>query len=173
MKFNPNMYTIFETITGSRLYGTNVEGSDYDKRGVCIPPYEVLLNPFQKFEQLEETVIEDRVIYSLAKFVDLATQNNPNILELLFAPKGFWIKGSWQWEMIVEKRDLFLSRRQELRRIHSSSDAQTEKWPARRLQASRAGREVRLRHQERHAHDEAGLWRYGTSEHWRDHAAVS
>jgi len=110
MKFNPNEHIIFETIAGSHLYGTNIEGSDFDKRGVCVPPYRILFNPFQKFDQLEETVYEDRVIYSLAKFFDLATQNNPNIIELLFAPKGSWIQGSWQWELLVENRNLFLSR---------------------------------------------------------------
>jgi len=38
MNFNPQDYVIFEGITGSRLYGINIESSNTDYRSVCLPP---------------------------------------------------------------------------------------------------------------------------------------
>jgi predicted nucleotidyltransferase len=49
--FNPLDFLIFECITGSNLYGTATPLSDMDYRGICIPPLEVLLNPFMSFDQ--------------------------------------------------------------------------------------------------------------------------
>ena len=49
-QFNPEEYLIFEGIVGSRLYGLANSESDLDKRGVCLPPIEVLIDPFQGFD---------------------------------------------------------------------------------------------------------------------------
>ena len=78
-----NARCILKVVAGSRAYGTNTEDSDYDYRGICIQPKKYLLG-LDKFEQHEEKE-PDTVIYSLEKFVRLALQNNPNILEILFA----------------------------------------------------------------------------------------
>lgn len=86
-QFNPEDYLLFESITGSRLYGTANKDSDYDKRGICLPPLEFLVDPFHSFEvkdSFEED--DDRAIYDLGKFFDLSSQANPNIIELWFAP---------------------------------------------------------------------------------------
>lgn len=77
-----NARLILKTYAGSHSYGTNIKGSDEDFRGVCIPPENCLLG-LDKFEQ-KESVEPDEVIYSLQKFVRLALQNNPNILDVLF-----------------------------------------------------------------------------------------
>lgn len=74
---------ILKVVAGSHSYGTNTPDSDYDYRGVCIPPVENLLGLSDQFEQ-HETKNPDEVIYSLKKFVRLALHNNPNILDALF-----------------------------------------------------------------------------------------
>lgn len=101
-------WIIFETYAGSILYGTNDENSDIDIRGVCIRPVSEILNPFQNFEQ-QEFPGEDKVIYDLRKFFQLASDCNPNIVELLFS--NYKIKSSKQWELIKENRHLFLSQK--------------------------------------------------------------
>lgn len=73
---------ILKVIAGSQSYGTNVEGSDEDYRGICIPPVSHLLG-LEQFEQKERKG-PDEVIYSLRKFVKLALENNPNIIDSLF-----------------------------------------------------------------------------------------
>lgn len=77
-----NRRCILKVVAGSHAYGTNVETSDEDYRGICIPPENYLLG-LDQFEQHEQKE-PDEVIYSLEKFVRLALQNNPNIIELLF-----------------------------------------------------------------------------------------
>ena len=77
---------IMKVYAGSHSYGTNTKDSDEDLRGVCIPPKNYLLG-LDNFEQ-KESEEPDSVIYSLRKFVYLALQNNPNILDALFVEKN-------------------------------------------------------------------------------------
>lgn len=103
--------TIHRIIAGSRLYGTERSDSDYDVRGVCLMPKRALLG-LDTFEQWQRQVGEDDiVIYGLVKFVKLALQNNPNIMELLFAPPEKWAVRSAYWKAIYSSRHLFLSQR--------------------------------------------------------------
>lgn len=108
------MYTeswkIFEVITGSRLYGVSVPESDYDYRGVCVPPQEVLMDPFYRFEQ-KEFSNEDRTIYSLGKFFKLCAAANPNIIEMLFVPEQNVVMKTTAWDLVIENRHLFLSKK--------------------------------------------------------------
>jgi len=73
---------ILKCYAGSYSYGTNTPESDEDFRGICIPPKNFLLG-LDNFEQ-KEFNDRDEVIYSLKKFVKLALDNNPNILDVLF-----------------------------------------------------------------------------------------
>jgi hypothetical protein len=112
MNFNPQDYVIFEGITGSRLYGTNIESSDTDYRSVCLPPLKVLIDPFSKFEQKDSGFEEDdKVIYDLGKFMQLCSQCNPNICELLFVPENKIISKTKDWNLILENKHLFLSKK--------------------------------------------------------------
>jgi predicted nucleotidyltransferase len=101
---------IFSTITGSVAYGTNMEGSDEDVRGVAIRNDKSYYFGFLKrFEQQEDDT-KDEVIYDIRKFFNLAAGCNPNIIELLFTDERFHKKTSKYWERIMEHREKFLSK---------------------------------------------------------------
>jgi predicted nucleotidyltransferase len=74
----------FETVAGSRAYGTAIETSDQDLRGVFVAPPALLGG----LDTIEQVACErgDHVYYELGRFVDLLHRNNPNALELLAMP---------------------------------------------------------------------------------------
>lgn len=112
MKFDPESCKIFECITGSNLYGTSVPSSDVDYRGVCIPPLGILLNPLEGFDQKDSGFEEnDRVIYNLSKFMKLCANANPNLIELLFIPEKNIIHKTWQWDVVLNNKSFFLSKK--------------------------------------------------------------
>lgn len=104
--------TIFECITGSHAYGLATEHSDIDYRGVCIPPanYYYGLSTFEQKDKGWE-VKADRVIFSLRKFAKLAADSNPNIIELMWVPTSLIIKDSVGWQMLLEHRGCFLTKK--------------------------------------------------------------
>lgn len=102
-------------VSGSRLYGTHRPDSDYDYRGVCAMPRTALLG-LQGFEQYQGQLdgypsSNDVEVYGLSKFFSLATANNPNILDILFAPPHTWLHASVAWTDVYNNRHLFLSSR--------------------------------------------------------------
>jgi predicted nucleotidyltransferase len=93
--------TVLFTVHGSRAYGLHTESSDYDYKGVAIPPakyYHGFLNHFHQAECKEP----DICIYDLRKFLQLAADCNPNIVEVLWTDDsdlvictkfGEWLRG--------------------------------------------------------------------------------
>lgn len=109
---NKDYSIIFECVAGSRLYGTSTETSDYDYRGVIIPDKEYFLGFSQKVEQIIDNKDgNDFVLWELRKFLALAIDCNPSIIEILFVPEGRWIKTSDAWKQIVSHRDWFVSKK--------------------------------------------------------------
>jgi len=109
--------TIYLCTAGSHSYGTNIESSDVDIRGVCIPPKEYFLGFLHKFEQAESKEPYDAVVYDIRKFFKLAAACNPNIIELLFTDPMDWVipnpfdSAISPWIEIIHHRDLFLSKK--------------------------------------------------------------
>ncbi|MEM6673726.1 MAG: nucleotidyltransferase domain-containing protein [Planctomycetota bacterium] len=99
---------ILRTLSGSRAHGLAREGSDTDTRGVCIPPARFLLG-LSAFEQ-HESEGGDHVTYALAKFVRIALQGNPNIMESLFTHEDDVLFIDEAGRELVDARDLFLSK---------------------------------------------------------------
>ena len=104
-----NFSIIFETLAGSHLYGTSTPDSDMDSRGVCVVPINDMLDPFQNFEQFEDNVEKDRTIFNLPKFFQLASKANPNIIELLYAPKESLVTLTSQGKLLLDNVTLFAS----------------------------------------------------------------
>lgn len=90
--FDVEKRTILRVRHGSHCYGLNTPTSDIDEKGVCIPPMKYhfgFLNNFEQFESMaSKGGDKDLVIFSLAKFARLASQCNPNIIEMLFVDES-------------------------------------------------------------------------------------
>jgi predicted nucleotidyltransferase len=95
-------------LTGSHLYGCNVEGSDRDTRGFVIPPAEYLLGR-EKWEQ-HETKDPDTVIWSFPKFFQLLERFSPNTAEILFAPKEYILEVTPAGQKLIDNKSLFVSK---------------------------------------------------------------
>ena len=80
-------YVIYRVMVGSRAFGLATEGSDEDRRGVFLPPAERSWSLFRPPEQVEyKGDGVEEVDWELEKFLRLALQANPNILETLWSP---------------------------------------------------------------------------------------
>ena len=75
---------VFDTVAGSHAYGTAIDGSDEDRRGVFIAT-PGLLTGLDSIEQVSDER-SDQVYYEFGRFMDLCLKNNPNALELLGMP---------------------------------------------------------------------------------------
>lgn len=100
---------------GSFAYGTNVQGSDEDFKGICIKPKACYFGFVQKFEQFEHMGSKsdgvDKVIYSLDKFVALAADANPNIIEVLHVDDSDVLRMDEFGEELRSFKDDFLSKK--------------------------------------------------------------
>lgn len=105
-----NNNTVYLTLHGSKAYGTNVEASDDDYKGICIPTKEYFLGSQHRFEQAELHE-PDMVIYDIRKFFNLAAASNPNIVEALYTDPSDHILVDPIGEIILDNRDKFLSKR--------------------------------------------------------------
>lgn len=96
-------------MAGSFSYGTNIEGSDVDIRGVALNRKSDLLG-LTRFDQYvdEET---DTTVYSLNKTVGLLMAGSPNMIELLGLRPEHYLYQSQVGRVLVESREMFLSKR--------------------------------------------------------------
>ena len=97
---------------GSQAYGTNNEFSDEDIGGVCLPTRNVILG-VDKFEQDDVWVDEngekvDKSIYNFNKAMDLFLENNPNMLDFIYAPERCIKFETDDWKRIKAIRDEFI-----------------------------------------------------------------
>ncbi|MBD2766780.1 nucleotidyltransferase domain-containing protein [Hymenobacter sp. BT664] len=75
---------LFEAISGSRAYGTNLPHSDTDLKGVFVLPEDQFFGLDYVPQVANDT--NDEVFYELRRFVELLLKNNPTVLELLGTP---------------------------------------------------------------------------------------
>lgn len=78
-------FVIFRCVVGSRAYGLDTEASDWDRRGVYLPPAERHWSLAGVPEQLEDEDTQE-CYWELQKFLELALKSNPNVLECLWSP---------------------------------------------------------------------------------------
>jgi predicted nucleotidyltransferase len=75
--------TILFARHGSLAYGLDTATSDEDFKGVAIPPKPYFFGFASRFEQAESKA-PDLVVYDLRKFMSLAAECNPSIIEVLW-----------------------------------------------------------------------------------------
>lgn len=121
---------IGEYVTGSTAYGMNTATSDEDMKAICILPIKetlILQEPVATLtlhpEDFDEELLSmakikeptDYEVHTLKKFMNLAKECNPTIIEMLFVEDRFIKKNSPYAQILRENRHLFLSKRS----IHS------------------------------------------------------
>lgn len=129
MEFDLIKHTVLLTVAGSRAYGLHTEESDIDIKGVAIPPkryyYGYLFNFPQAdkashmevfhdyFSDSEKAIIKktklEGSVYEISKFVKLAADANPNILDVLFCRDEEVKHQTEIGKVLRENRDLFIS----------------------------------------------------------------
>lgn len=102
-------HLMFLTIGGSHAYGTNVEGSDVDIRGVALNSNEDLLG-LGEFEHHVDTAT-DTTVFSFNKAAKLLCSGNPNMLEQLGNVDELVIDYHPTTRLLMENKNLFLSKR--------------------------------------------------------------
>lgn len=120
---------ILLTLGGSHAYGTNVEGSDVDVRGVALNSKEEILTS-KNFEQFVNEAT-DTTIYSFSKIINLLINCNPNVIEMVGCKPEHYLLLSPIGKELIDNRHLFLSKKcvhsfggyanQQLRRLSSKS----------------------------------------------------
>lgn len=101
-------WIIYKVKSGSQAYGTATLTSDTDYKGIAIPDIEYYLTPFKKFEQ-HETKNPDCAIYEFNKFIKLAADCNPNIIEVLNVDESDVIIRTNISDILRRNAGLFLS----------------------------------------------------------------
>lgn len=116
---------LYETMMGSEAYGVSSAESDMDIYGVVIPPKELIFPhlsgeipgfgaQIQRFNQWQLHHLKalgkewDFSVYGIVRFFQLAMDNNPNILDSLFAPKRCVLHCTQSWEVVRQNRRIFL-----------------------------------------------------------------
>jgi len=119
---------ILLTLGGSHAYGTNVETSDVDIRGIATNRKQDLLG-LSNFEQVLDSQT-DTTIFSFNKLISLILDCNPNTIEILGCKPEHYFQISESGKELLKNKKMFLSKRavhsfggyanQQLRRLQNA-----------------------------------------------------
>ena len=102
-------HVILLGLAGSYSYGTNIETSDIDVRGITLNQKSDLIGLTQFEQYVDENT--DSVIYAFNKIVTLLLSCNPNTIELLGLNPEHYLYLNDIGQMLLDNRKLFLSKR--------------------------------------------------------------
>ncbi len=117
MNFDVAAHTVLLCRHGSHAYGLETPESDLDLRGICIEPPEFVISFCKNFEQSENVKFngyeesKDCTIFGLRKFLNLAANANPNVIEILFVEENEIIFATEFGRKIIDNKELFLTKK--------------------------------------------------------------
>ena len=100
-------HTVLSVVVGSRAYGLATEASDVDRRGVFVAPTPLFWG-FGKPPTHVDGPDAERFSWELERFLGLALDANPTVLECLWSPLVERV--TEMGEELLARRDAFLSR---------------------------------------------------------------
>ena len=112
---------ILKVKTGSYLYGTNMSTSDEDYVGIFMPTEEYVFG-LKKIEEIDLSIVKkdknnkntsdsiDCKYYEFRKFIKLAMECNPNILEILFTNNENITYINLYGHILLQNKKLFISK---------------------------------------------------------------
>lgn len=105
--------TILAVRHGSRAYGTNIETSDHDFKGIVIAPkkFYLGLSSFEHTSFKDEEQHAEAELFEFKKFVRLAQDCNPNIIEILWVDPSDRVIVKPQGQRLINARRSFMSRK--------------------------------------------------------------
>lgn len=99
---------IFKAIVGSRAFGTNVEGSDSDIKGIYIQhPDDIVGFNYQP----HAVVTKDETYYEIRKFIELLSDGNPTSIELLFGPADCILVNEPSFKFLLDVKNSFVTKK--------------------------------------------------------------
>ena len=96
---------------GSHAYGTNVEGSDLDVRGVYVEKLNDVLTLNDKTKDVYTDSKTDTTLYGFKKFLNLVLGMNPNVIEMLGVREEDVLYENAVGRYMRENVSMFLSKR--------------------------------------------------------------
>lgn len=111
LRTNPHLGSniILLGLGGSHAYGTNVEGSDVDIRGIALNSRKDILCGHQFQQVVHEAT--DTTIYSINKIIDLLSNCNPNTIEMLGLKREHYLYLHPLGDLLLSNSHIFLSKR--------------------------------------------------------------
>lgn len=100
---------ILLTLGGSHAYGTNIETSDIDVRGIALEREQELIG-LSNFEQFDNSET-DTTIYAFRKIINLLLNCNPNVIEILATKDEQLFILKDEGKLLRDNIDLFLSKK--------------------------------------------------------------
>jgi|GEM_PF-2035903 len=97
----------FQSISGSRLYGTNTPRSDWDIRGFTLPPFEAMIG-VRNFE-MATMEGEDHKVYSIKYFLQLALQGDPLATEMFYVSGDAVLRCSEVARLVLDQKENVVS----------------------------------------------------------------